>query len=74
MKRGEGRTEGGREEGKEGDREFKASCSPANHIPLILPVVWFLGFVGFDAPDVVRCALHQLTHQFIGLSLHRETA
>lgn len=65
MKRGEGRTE---EEGKEGDR------SPANHIPLILPVVWFLGFVGFDAPDVVRCALHQLTHQFIGLSLHRETA
>lgn len=38
-------------------------------VPLILPVVWFLGLIGFDTPDVVWGTLHELVHQHIGLGL-----
>ena len=38
-------------------------------LPLIFPVMRFLGLIGLDATDVVWSALHQLPYQFIGLSL-----
>lgn len=41
----------------------------ASHSPALLPVSGLLGFVGFDAADVVRSTFHQLAHQIVGLYL-----
>jgi hypothetical protein len=35
--------------------------------PTFFPVTRFLGFIGLDAADVVRGALHKGFHEFIGL-------
>lgn len=39
------------------------------HLPALLPVSGLLGFVGFDAADVVWSTFHQCAHQIIGLFL-----
>jgi len=43
-------------------------------IPFIFPVMRFLGLVWFDAANVVGCAEHELVHQDVGLSLHKQNA
>lgn len=40
-----------------------------SHLPALFPVSGLLGFVGFDAADVVWSTFHQCAHQVIGLSL-----
>ena len=40
---------------------------------LVIPVVWFLGFVGLDAPDVVRHTLGEGCDQLVGLSANLHT-
>ena len=39
--------------------------------PAVLPVFRFLGFVGLDAANVMRSALHQGAHQVVGLFLRK---
>lgn len=39
------------------------------HLPALFPVSGLLGFVGFDAADVVWSTFNQCAHQVIGLSL-----
>lgn len=40
-----------------------------SHLPALFPVSGLLGFVGFDAADVVWSTFNQCAHQVIGLSL-----
>ncbi len=40
-----------------------------SHLPALLPVSGLLGFIGFDAADVVWSAFHQCAHQIVGLFL-----
>lgn len=40
-----------------------------SHLPALFPVSGFLGFIRFDAADVMWSTFHQCAHQIIGLSL-----
>lgn len=40
-----------------------------SHLPALFPVSGLLGFIRFDATDVVWSTFHQCAHQIIGLSL-----
>ncbi len=44
-------------------------CHERGLSPALLPVFRFLGLIGFDTADVVRCTLHQGAHQIVGLFL-----
>lgn len=39
------------------------------YLPDIFPIFSLFGFIWLDAPNVVRSALHQSFHQFVGLCL-----
>lgn len=47
-------------------------CRDRGLSPALLPVFRFLGLIGFDTADIVRCTFHQGAHQIVGLFLSKE--
>lgn len=50
---------------------FGTGCKGEISSPALLPVPGPLGLIGFDAADIVGCALLQRGHQVIGLFLRQ---